>query len=308
MKIYNKIVIDMASMQVLEEDSFEYDGPLALCGGGGSSGEIIYPEYMESIHHQWLNAMDTHFLDFAGGQSVTQAMNVAFGNSPYASVVYLPYNPDTRLNNMDTKWQYYYTMVDALVNDNPLSVDSPSERVVSAFTTRQNNEVTNVILPRFKAGMLDINAVQSSAFVFGQALIEMKKLETVADFTANAVMQNELNMRDSVRALTHMGVEIERLGIIAKAEYQTKRADQAAMNNLWSLEVFKYGCNVMSSIGAASVHTGQKSVSPGVSAMGGAVSGAAMGAQIGSSYPAVGTAIGAAVGAVFGGVAGYLSA
>lgn len=31
MKIYNKIVIDMNTNEVLEEDSFEYDGPVAYC-------------------------------------------------------------------------------------------------------------------------------------------------------------------------------------------------------------------------------------------------------------------------------------
>ncbi|MFW5958070.1 MAG: hypothetical protein ACOCQ0_02835 [Desulfosalsimonas sp.] len=42
MKVYTKVVIDMESMEVLEEESFEYDGALAHCGssggGGGSEG------------------------------------------------------------------------------------------------------------------------------------------------------------------------------------------------------------------------------------------------------------------------------
>lgn len=37
MKIYNKVVIDMKTNKVIEEDSFEYDGPLALCDGGLSA-------------------------------------------------------------------------------------------------------------------------------------------------------------------------------------------------------------------------------------------------------------------------------
>jgi len=35
MKIYNKIVWDLKTLEVLEEDSFEYNGPIAWCGGGG---------------------------------------------------------------------------------------------------------------------------------------------------------------------------------------------------------------------------------------------------------------------------------
>jgi hypothetical protein len=41
MKVYTKIVIDIDSGQVLEEQSFEYEGPVALCyeSGGGNSPE-----------------------------------------------------------------------------------------------------------------------------------------------------------------------------------------------------------------------------------------------------------------------------
>ena len=36
MRIYNKLVLDIDSGNILEEDSFEYSGPLALCGGGSA--------------------------------------------------------------------------------------------------------------------------------------------------------------------------------------------------------------------------------------------------------------------------------
>jgi len=40
MKIYNSIVINMKTMEILSEDSFDYHGPISHCGGGGSSTEI----------------------------------------------------------------------------------------------------------------------------------------------------------------------------------------------------------------------------------------------------------------------------
>ena len=42
MKIYTKLVIDMATDKVLEEESFEYNGPVAQCGssGGGGGGSV----------------------------------------------------------------------------------------------------------------------------------------------------------------------------------------------------------------------------------------------------------------------------
>jgi hypothetical protein len=38
MKIYTRVVIDMKTNEVLEEESFEYEGELALCGGGKGGG------------------------------------------------------------------------------------------------------------------------------------------------------------------------------------------------------------------------------------------------------------------------------
>jgi hypothetical protein len=39
MKIYTRIVVEMFTWKVLEEESYEYTGPVALCGGGGTTVE-----------------------------------------------------------------------------------------------------------------------------------------------------------------------------------------------------------------------------------------------------------------------------
>ena len=49
MKIYSKIVWNIETLEVLEEDSFEYNGPVAWCDGGGKSGgggstSVVYTE------------------------------------------------------------------------------------------------------------------------------------------------------------------------------------------------------------------------------------------------------------------------
>lgn len=36
MKIYNRVTMSMATGAILEEDSFDYEGPLALACGGGA--------------------------------------------------------------------------------------------------------------------------------------------------------------------------------------------------------------------------------------------------------------------------------
>lgn len=55
MKIYTKVVIDIASGEIEHEEFYEHDGPVALCGGssGGGGGDSIDKEYnarMATIH------------------------------------------------------------------------------------------------------------------------------------------------------------------------------------------------------------------------------------------------------------------
>jgi hypothetical protein len=51
MKIYKKIRIDIETGAVTHEDSFEYEGPLALCGGGKGGGSTK-TEYAQSPEQQ----------------------------------------------------------------------------------------------------------------------------------------------------------------------------------------------------------------------------------------------------------------
>lgn len=45
MKIYTKVVIDMSSGEELESESYEYFGPVALCGGGSGGSETNTVDY-----------------------------------------------------------------------------------------------------------------------------------------------------------------------------------------------------------------------------------------------------------------------
>ncbi|MBI9110312.1 hypothetical protein [Maridesulfovibrio ferrireducens] len=49
MKIYNRVVIDMVSGIVEQEDSYEHSGPVALCKGSGGGGDSIDEEYNDRM-------------------------------------------------------------------------------------------------------------------------------------------------------------------------------------------------------------------------------------------------------------------
>lgn len=49
MKIYNKIVINMQTDEIIEEDSFEYSGEVSECKGGGDGYDAAYNRRMADI-------------------------------------------------------------------------------------------------------------------------------------------------------------------------------------------------------------------------------------------------------------------
>lgn len=44
MKIYTRIVIDMDTMRTIKCESYEYTGPVAMCGGGRGGGKAPTPQ------------------------------------------------------------------------------------------------------------------------------------------------------------------------------------------------------------------------------------------------------------------------
>lgn len=66
MKIYNSVTIDIATLDILSEDSFEYEGPICLCGGGGSSTTInsideAYNARMANISEKELGMAEEYY-------------------------------------------------------------------------------------------------------------------------------------------------------------------------------------------------------------------------------------------------------
>jgi len=86
MKIYTKVVLNLCG-EVIEEDSYEYVGPVAECkgGGGGSSGRMEWPGYMQTQHQTWLTTMN-------GLMTTT---------NPYTGV--LAYDPTAHISAIETQ-------------------------------------------------------------------------------------------------------------------------------------------------------------------------------------------------------------
>ncbi len=203
MKIVTKCIISLETLEVVEEESFEYFGPIAKCkGGGGTSGKVDYPDYMKAAHEDWLTESGTDSIE----KSVTEVMNDAMGASPWAAQ--LAYDPSADLTAStaaiaafaavlaglsDTaNWVTLATQASttigakyvAVVADKVGTALTPAQITASiaAFSNDLSDDVNTKVLPRFRRGMQDINAVVSSAFPIGEAIIESYRLRDVARY------------------------------------------------------------------------------------------------------------------------------
>ena len=195
---------------------------------------------------------------------------------------------------------------------------------IDSFEDERNDQFDNKELPSFRAGLLDIGAVQSSAFVVGESIMRGFKLRDISRFEnelryrlyeqdreiavkhftqkaelisrGTAVMiqslMTRINFEGSVAGLT---IESKRIGVVAGKEEIDQQLDILEKDSVWDLETFQYGANIMAAISGGVIQT-QKRPSKAQSALGGALSGAALGAQVSGGDPYA-TAAGAAIGA-----------
>lgn len=307
--------------------------PAGMCfkgGGGSSSGKIGFPGYMEKIHGKWLDTTDTDDLIL----SMTDAMNTAHGNSPWDSIT--AYDPDSDIAAWETAmtnfrnvltglddvvdWGALYTQADASIDG---VVEADIVQSVSDFADQIDDEIESKVLPRFRRGMQDINAVVSSAYPVGAALIEAFRNREVAKYGSSV----RLSLMDKKSTLIMGGteqmikmylrrigledtyaksiVESNRIKIVAKGEQLSKDAQYDESDALWDLEVFQYGGNLLGAIGSGVVKP-SKGASTAQSAIGGAMSGAVAGAMVGAEMGASGGPIGAVVGGLLGAASAFL--
>jgi hypothetical protein len=336
MKIYSKIVIAMDTLEVISEESYDYQGPVVECksggaGGGSPAGSLAYPAYMQEAHANWLNggtgaslgARDVLSISVAG------AMNAAMqGDSPFKGFEVVDTNK-AFLGQYKTLSSYVspYERIADLGCFNPDGafadyITDDNAKITAAIVAESDaldTEIMTKIMPKFHAGMVEANAVASDAFVLGEALIWGMKVQAIAKSDA-VIRLDRLNSQADI-ALKRVGVnlefrrltaslsaEITRMYTAARHDIDGFTAELAAKDKLFDLTVFQYGTNVMSSIHGSAISPpdpGSGKTGTG-GALSGALSGAALGAMYGSTVPGIGTAVGAVGGAVLGLAASYM--
>ena len=134
-----------------------------------------------------------------------------------------------------------------------------------------------------------------------EMLLNQTKLRVMATSSAiTEMMHYQLTTVDMSRALASLTTEFNRLKIVASQEYLDRTLDLDVKHTLWDMNIYQYGTNVLSGIGAGGQIMPEK-MSAAQSALGGALSAASLGIQSGGGPAAIAGA------AIVGGIGGYLA-
>lgn len=296
-------------------------------GGGGGSGAVSHSAYLEAIHWEWLSHSGLDGIE----SSIDTIMNSALGNSPWTGLS--AYNPDADiaayeaviadlgvlLGGLDeaVDWAALYAQAELTLNG---VAEAAIIADAAAFASILDADLNVKILPRFRRGMQDINAVVSSAFVLGEAVIEGFRDRELAKYTSGLRLDSKARVLTATEMMVQMAgrritwnedyvktfIEAQRIKLVAKKEETDRNAEIDEADAKWDLEVFQYGGNLMAAIGGGTAIPNMAGKNKTASVLGGAMSGAAGGAMIGNAVPGIGTAVGAVVGGILGAASGML--
>lgn len=276
--------------------------------GGGSSGKVSYPDYVETDHEAWLDDIET----------IIHAELSA--DSPYTGE--LAYNPDLDISASERRMEKFEevitdideetTWVDfidrALTKaDEVLFDETVLKNARTAFNHRSEDEFVSGVnsLSAWAGG---VGSVDSSAFSIGLALLEMERERKVDDFDSTLQfelyklrgqymiqgtqqMAQILSMRVSgEQSATATRDQIMKSAVVAKKEQVDRDMEIDVQDGLWDLKLFNYAAQLLAGPGGGVALP--KEPSPLVSGLAGAAGGFAAGGP---------------AGAVIGGLAGFLS-
>ena len=307
-------------------------------GGGGSSGKVEYPAYLQGIHNTLLNSTGVDTLSF----SLYDLLNDAYTTNPFDNASLAIYSGraviDTsgaesittvaaciaavlnQVNAFDPTVEYeallprVATALDAVVLNDPV-IDNAS----TAFSAVLESDIV-VEKAKYDADSALLGNAMSSSYTIGKTFIDSRKQEKVAFYdadlrakmylqrndmvnvTAREILSKKMAMLQLTRESYMFAVEGAKLKILNEREYTEQNIDFLHRKATWRFDALQHGFNAIASIGGGTSMAGTPKLNSTSATVSGAFSGAAIGAQLGGQ----GGYWGAGAGAVIGGVAGYL--
>lgn len=304
-------------------------------GGGGSSGKVEYPAYLQTVHGVLLNNGATDTVNF----SMYDLLNDAYTTNPFDNASLSIYSgraviDNTGLETLPTVATCIAAVLATVAEFDPLtyytntltSVKTAIDEVIlsDAIVSAASNAFAAVLEPdiaaekaKYDADSALLGASMSSAYTLGKGYIDSRKMEKVAFYDADLRGKMYLQRNDMINLTTRelvskkMGlvqltkevyafaVEAAKLKILNEREYTEQNIDFLHRKATWRFDAIQHGFNAIAAIGGGTSIAGTPKLNSTQATVSGAFAGASIGAQVGGGY-------GAAAGAVIGGVAGYL--
>jgi hypothetical protein len=292
-------------------------------GGGGGSGAVSWPQYFMDTHSAWLNDSGSTSLS----SSAADAINSALSANPFTGIS--AYDPQDQLNLLDAEfvatrdmiealdpvvdWHDYVVNVKAVLDDHVFSSTALDAAEV-AFNAAIDAEYALTTLPRFQRGMQDVNAVMSSAYVVGKAILDAEVVRKKATFSSELRLQSYrderqmilasaeslaklvMNTMDLRKSTVILSSDVKKFSTVALKERIEQNAHYDESEAKWDLDVLTYGFNFLASGHGGVAGPSVNKATPLQSAIGGMMSGAAVGGMVGWGLGASGAITGTALG------------
>jgi len=177
------------------------------------------------------------------------------------------------------------------------AIDSQVASVESYIDSISTTDGVEAELAKFDAGMQDINAVMSSAFVIGRQLVASQLIET----KLKAKLEVARIKAGAYNEYARLVAEVQRLAIVALQEQVEKDLEIDDNYASWRIDKFMDAANVMA-VASGGTISKTKGPSKFQSALAGGLAGGAMGYMAANAgmMGSIGGPAGAAIGATLG--------
>lgn len=305
--------------------------------GGGSSGKVSYPAYLQTFHGLLLDNNTSDILLY----SITDLINDAFTTNPFNDASLSVYSgraiiDNTGVDSMLTvascvtsalaaitafdPYDYYHDKLSLVADDIDAVImdDTVISAASSAFAATLAPDIA-AEKAKFDMDSALLGLAMSSAYTLGKTFIDARKDEKVAFYDADLRGKMYLQRNDMINLTTRellsksmvllqlkkdgyaFAIEACKLKILNEREYTEQNVDFLHRKATWRFDAMQHAFNAISAIGGGTAIAGTPKLNSTAATVSGAFAGASIGAQIG------GGGWGIAAGAVIGGVAGYLT-
>lgn len=307
---------------------------MGLDSGGGTALSSLTP-YQQNTHYSLIGGGISNDISGGGGSNLATSTGYVLGDgiidflgdaiaegNPYA--VAFAYDPTSDMGdiqdsldlfqdlitNLDPETDYSSHLAQALTEVDTLISSTHIDDEVDAFETKTANQFARSV-NRFTAGMADINAVNSSAFILGLAQMENLRQAELDAYRAQLNTQKQ-NQRAVLAAqfaqemgamlarkvaaqesATRLQSDTSRANIIAQREFLAEELELDFKDLTYEMELFGYAnATLAAGLGATQRPLGPSKTSTALSAAIGA--GGTLASLGGQISPALGATLGIA--------------